>query len=72
MKRYAILGVILALAVAGSYYSGYAVGSRDVKIEYVIKEKEVIRYVEKKRADIYVKPNVGRVDLLQLMHNGKL
>lgn len=63
---------MLALVVAGAYWSGYAVGSRDVKIEYVVREKEVIEYVEKKKADIYVKPNASRIDLLQLMHDGKL
>lgn len=42
------------------------------KIEYVVREKEVIKYVEKKKADIYVKPNASRIDLLQLMHDGKL
>lgn len=63
---------MLALVAAGAYWSGYAVGSRDVKIEYVVREKEVIKYVEKKKADIYVKPNASRIDLLQLMHDGKL
>ena len=43
MKRYAVLGIMLALVVAGAYWSGYAVGSRDVKIEYVVREKEVIK-----------------------------
>lgn len=66
------MGIMLALVVAGAYWSGYAVGSRDVKIEYVVREKEVIKYVEKKKADIYVKPNASRIDLLQLMHDGKL
>lgn len=66
------MGIMLALVVAGAYWSGYAVGSRDVKIEYVVREKEVIEYVEKKKADIYVKPNASRIDLLQLMHDGKL
>lgn len=72
MKRYAVLGIMLALVVAGAYWSGYAVGSRDVKIEYVVREKEVIKYVENKKADIYVKPNASRIDLLQLMYDGKL
>lgn len=72
MKRYAVLGIMLALVVAGAYWSGYAVGSRNVKIEYAVREKEVIKYVEKKKADIYVKPNASRIDLLQLMHDGKL
>lgn len=77
--RYAICGTLLALAILGAYCSGYAVGSRDVKIEcankekeVVVQEKEVIRYVEKKKADIYSKPNISRDSALQLFHNGEL
>lgn len=72
MMKYALLGIILAAAIAGAYYSGYAVGSRDVKIEYVVKEKEVIKYVEKKKAEIYSAPNAGRDLLLKRLHNGEL
>lgn len=77
--KYTICGVILALAILGVYCGGYAIGSRDVKIEcankekeVVIQEKEVIKYVEKKKADIYSKPNITRNSALQLFHNGEL
>lgn len=70
--KYALLGIILAAAIAGAYYSGYAVGSRDVKIEYVVQEKEVIKYVEKKKAEIYSAPNAQRDDLVRLFNDGKL
>ena len=40
--KYAICGVILALAILGVYCGGYAIGSRDVKIECANKEKEVV------------------------------
>lgn len=70
--KYALCGALLAAIVAGAYYSGYSVGSRDARIEYV--EKEVIKYVEieNKRADIYSSANITRDNALQLLHDGKL
>ena len=38
----------------------------------VIKQVEVIKYVEKEKAKIWVKPNAGRADLLNLMRGGEL
>lgn len=77
--KYAICGTLLALTILGVYYSGYAIGSRDVKIEcankekeVVIQEKEVVKYVEKKKADIYSKPNITRDGALRLFYNGEL
>lgn len=72
MRKYALLGIILAFAVLGAYYSGYAIGSRDVKIEYVVQEKEVIKYVSKEKAIIQSKPNAGRDELLERMYNCEL
>ena len=54
--KYAVCSALLALAILCSYYSGYAVGSRDVRIEYVTKEVEEVRYVDKKKAKIYSSP----------------
>lgn len=42
------------------------------KGEQIIKEVEVIKYVEKEKAKIWAKPNAGRDDLLKLMQSGKL
>ena len=70
--RYVVSGVILALAIAGAYYSGYAVGSRDVKIEYVTKEVEVIKYVDKQKDKIYSSPAAIPSDLIRLFNEGKL
>lgn len=42
------------------------------KGEEIIKEVEVIKYVEKEKAKIWAKPNANRDDLLKLMHNGEL
>lgn len=72
MVKYAILCVILVAVIAGAYYSGYKAGSGDTRVEYVTKEIEVTKYVNKKKADIYSKPNAGRTALLQLLHNGIL
>lgn len=70
--RYVVSGVILALAIAGAYYSGYAVGSRDVKIEYVTKEVEVIKYVDKQKDKIHSLPINTPDDLIRLFNEGKL
>ena len=70
--RYAVCSALLALAILCSYYSGYAVGSRDVRIEYVTKEVEVVKYVEKKKAKIYSSPAAVPADLIKLFNDGKL
>ena len=70
--KYAICGIVLGLAILCSYCSGYAVGSRDVRIEYVTKEVEVIKYVEKKKAKIYSSPAAVPSDLIRLFNEGKL
>lgn len=79
MMRYAICGVILAVIIAGAYYSGYSIGSRDVRIEcanketeIVIQEKEVIKYVEKQKDKIYSSPNANPDSLVRLFNEGKL
>ena len=70
--KYAIYGVILAIAIVGAYYSGYSIGKRDVRIEYITQEKEVIKYVEKEKAKIYSTPAAVPADLIRLFNNGKL
>lgn len=72
MVKYAFCLVVFILIVGGAYYSGYCVGSSDTKVEYVTKEIEVVRYVDKKKSDIYSKPNAGRDTLLELMRSNKL
>ena len=70
--RYAICGAFLAIVIGGAYYSGYSIGSRDARIEYV--EKEVVKYVEveAKKSNIYSAPNITRDSALQLLNDGKL
>ncbi len=70
--KYAIYSALLGVAILGAYYSGYAVGSRNVKIEYITKEKEVIKYVEKEKAKIYSSPAAIPSDLVRLFNEGKL
>ena len=47
--RYAIYIALLAFAIVGAFYSGMAIGKRDVQIKYITQEKEVIKYVEKEK-----------------------
>lgn len=42
------------------------------KGEEIIKEVEVIKYVEKEKAKIWTAPNADRSTLLNLMHNNQL
>ena len=70
--KYAILGIILCAVVGGAYYLGYSAGSTNQRVEYVTKEVEVVRYVDRKKSEIYSKPNASRDALLKLMHDNKL
>lgn len=77
--RYAVCGIILALIVGGAYYSGYCIGSRDVRIEcankekeVIIQEKEVVKYVEKQKDKIYSSPVANPNSLVRLFNEGKL
>jgi hypothetical protein len=70
--KYAVCGVVLCAVICGTYYLGYSAGSNKRQIEYVTKEVEVVRYVNKKKSDIYSKPNANRDALLKLMHDNKL
>jgi hypothetical protein len=70
--KYAICGALLAAAILGAYCSGYAVGSRNVKIEYITQEKEVVKYVEKQKGKIYSSPTAVPTDLIRLFNEGTL
>ena len=50
----------------------YKLGQGRCQVETLVKEKEVIRYVEKQKSDIYSRPNANRTELLELMRNNKL
>lgn len=62
-----LVGVgISVLVIVGIYLAGYNAGVSNAKIEYVTKEVEVIKYVEKEKSKIYSAPDVTRDRLLQL------
>lgn len=66
-----VLLIISALCFA-FYQVGQTVGEGKAKVKIVEKQVEVIRYVEKKKAEIHARPNAGRDDLLKLMRAGRL
>lgn len=72
MVRYAIYLLVFAFIVGGAYYSGYAVGAANTKVEYIT--KEVIKYVEidKAKSAIYSAPNINRDTALRLYSENKL
>lgn len=72
MKKYAICGVILCIAILGAYCSGYFIGKANTTIKYITQEKEVIRYVAKETAAIHAKPNATRDDIIGLYKRNKL
>lgn len=75
MIRYGMWILYTVCLCAACYYLGRS--HSEVKIIHekgkeIIKEVEVIKYVEKEKAKIWSKPNAGRNELLKLMHNGEL
>ena len=70
--RWAVTMLMVAALCFAFYEAGQEVGRSKAKIQIIEKEVEVIRYVEKKKAEIHARPNAGRDDLLKLMRAGKL
>lgn len=73
-KWTACLGITAVLCLA-CYYLGRS--HAEVKIirekgQEIIKEKEIIKYVETKKAQVWSAPHAGRTDILMLMHDNKL
>jgi hypothetical protein len=50
----------------------YEIGKSKAKIQIIEKEKEVIHYVEKKKAKIAAKPNASRDELIRMFNSGIL
>ena len=75
LKKLAVsLALLIALCVA-CYMLGRS--HSEVKIikqegKEIIKEVEIIKYVEKEKAKIWTKPNANRDELINLMQSGKL
>ena len=72
VMKYAIFGSVLVSILLGTYYLGYKAGANNTRVEYVTKEKEVIRYIAKETANIQAKPNATKKQLLDLMKNNML
>ena len=70
--RWAVTMIMVAALCFAFYEVGQKVGRSEAKIQIVEKQVEVIRYVEKKKAEIHARPNAGRDDLLKLMRAGRL
>lgn len=65
------LGLIISLCFA-FYEVGQRVGRSEAKVQIVEKEREVVRYVERKKEAIRSQPNAGRDKLLQQFSAGVL
>ena len=59
----ALIAILFMLCWLGAYMLGRS--HSEVKI--VKEQVEVVKYVEKKKTDIYSKPNANRDELLKLM-----
>lgn len=70
--RWTVTIVMVAALCFAFYEAGQEVGRNEAKIQIVEKQVEVVRYVEKKKAEIHARPNAGRDDLLELMRAGRL
>lgn len=69
------IGVLLVMVIClcfAFYEVGKKVGASETKVQIVTQEKEVIRYVEKKKSNIQSKPNANRDELVQLFKSGIL
>ena len=64
--------IVIIVAVLVLIFGAYCLGRSHAKTEIITKRVEVIKYVEKKKAAIYSKPNLERTTLLELMREGKL
>ena len=70
--RYAVYIAFFIIVVAGAYAFGYSSGKSNTTIQYITKEKEVIRYEAKEAAKIHAQPNASREQLLDLMKKNML
>ena len=50
----------------------YFLGKAHTETKIITKQVEMIKYVEQKREQIYMRPNADRSSLLKLMRNEKL
>lgn len=75
MIKHSLLILMISALCAAFYFLGRS--HSEIKIvrekgEEIIKEVEVVKYVEKEKAKIWSKPNDSRDALLKRMYNGQL
>lgn len=66
--KYALVVVLFISSLLGAYF----LGRSHSELKIVKEQVEVIKYVEKKKADIYSRRSATRPELLELMYNNKL
>ena len=71
IKRYAIFGSVLVAILFGTYYLGYRSGANNTRVEYVTKEIEVVKYVNKEKSAIYSASNITRDNAIRLLENNQ-
>lgn len=65
--------VILIASLCFAFYEvGLRTGKSEAKVQIIEKEREVVRYVERKKEAIRSRPNAGRDKLLQQFNAGIL
>ena len=64
----AVVFILFISALRGAYL----LGRSHSELKIVKEQVEVIKYVNKEKAEIYSKPNASRSELLELMRNNKL
>lgn len=60
------------IVMAGLCSAFYCLGCSQAEIKIVKEQVEVIKYVDRKRAEIHARPNASRDELLKLMRAGQL
>ena len=71
IKRYAIFGSVLVAILFGTYYLGYRSGANNTRVEYVTKEIEVVKYVNKEKSAIYSASIITRDNAIRLLENNQ-
>lgn len=68
-----LIGVgLILMGIFALCFLSYQLGSSQKEVKIITQKVEVIKYVEKKKAAIYSKPNASRSELLMLMRQGAL
>lgn len=68
MGKILIFILLFFSLLAGAYF----LGRSHAELKIVEKEIEVVKYVDKKKAEIQARPNATRKELLELMRNNIL